>query len=57
MAEAVHARAQLLRDLAFELETLADRVAQPSRSIVRAEQLIAEGERIAQAVRGAFRGR
>lgn len=56
MAEPSHVRARRLRTLAFELETLADRVEQPSRSLVRAEQLIGEGERIAGAVRSAFRG-
>ena len=49
-------RAYRLRELAFELETLADRVEEPSRSTQRAELLIAEGERIALATRAVFRG-
>ena len=49
-------RASRLRELAFELETLADRVEEPSRSTQRAELLIAEGERIALATRAVFRG-
>ena len=58
MAQPTHLeRARRLRDLSFELDTLADRVETPSRSLVPAEQLIAEGERISIAVRAVFRGR
>lgn len=48
--------ADRLRHLAHELETLADHVERPSLSSKRSELLIAEGERIAQAVWGVFRG-
>jgi len=54
MPQASSARAQKLRDVAeqlhlevCDLQELADQLAQPSRSIARAEQLIAAGERIA----------
>lgn len=50
-------RADRLRHLADELVTLADATEQPSRSIGRAEALVAEGERIARAVWEVFRGR
>lgn len=49
-------RGDRLRILANELTTLADAVDQPSRTIARANMLIAEGERIASAVWSAFRG-
>lgn len=49
-------KAARLRALSFELDTLADAVEQPSRSITRAERLIGDGERIAGAVRAVFRG-
>ncbi len=49
--------AERLRALADELLSLAEAVDQPSRSTVRADMLIAEGERIAKAVWAAFRGR
>lgn len=49
-------KAARLRELSFELDTLADAVEQPSRSITRAERLIGDGERIAAAVRAVFRG-
>lgn len=48
--------ADRLRHLALELETLADHVERPSLSAKRSELLIAEGERIAKAVWGVFRG-
>lgn len=50
-------RGERLRSLADELLTLADAVDQPSRSLQRAEMLIAEGERLAKAVYAVFRGR
>lgn len=46
-----------LRQLANELENLADDCDQPARTAERVERRIAEGERIAQAVWGAVRGR
>ena len=48
--------ADRLRHLAHELETLADHVERPSLSSKRSDLLIAEGERIAKAVWGVFRG-
>ena len=48
-------RADRLRFLADELLSLADAVEQPSRTIARADTLIAEGERIARAIWAAFR--
>ncbi|WP_161797757.1 hypothetical protein [Sphingomonas paucimobilis] len=48
--------ADRLRYLAQELETLADHVERPSLSVERPDLLIAEGERIAKAVWGVFRG-
>lgn len=48
--------ADRLRHLAHELETLADHVERPSLSSKRSDLLIAEGERIAGAVWGVFRG-
>jgi len=56
MPDANQVKAIQLRNLAFEMETLADRVAQPSRCTERSELLIAEGERIAAATRAVFRG-
>lgn len=56
MAQTV-SRADRLRTLADELLTLAEALDQPSRHIARSNMLIAEGERIAKAVWGAFRGR
>ena len=50
-------RGDRLRSLADELMTLAEAVDQPSRQVSRADQLIAEGERIAKAIWSAFRGR
>lgn len=49
--------ADRLRGYADELLSLAEAVEQPSRSTVRADMLIAEGERIAEGVWAAFRGR
>lgn len=49
-------RGDRLRDLADELLTLADACDTPSRSVARAEMLIAEGERIGRGVVGVFRG-
>lgn len=49
-------KAARLRDLSFELDTLAEAVEQPSRTIGRAERLIADGERIARNIRAVFRG-
>jgi hypothetical protein len=49
-------RATQLRDIAFQIETLASAVEQPSRSIERASWLIAEGERLAKATWAVFRG-
>ncbi|MEG3144231.1 hypothetical protein U1839_06150 [Sphingomonas sp. RT2P30] len=57
MPEPSHiAKAQKLRALADELNTLADAVEQPSHHIDRSNQLIAEGERIAKATWSVFRG-
>lgn len=50
-------KARRLRDLSIEIETLADAVEQPSRSIERAERLVAEGERISREIYSVFRGR
>ncbi len=50
-------KAARLRALSFDLDTLAEAVELPSTSIARAELLIAEGERIAGAIRTLFRGR
>ena len=49
-------KAARLRALSFDLDTLAEAVEQPSRTIVRAESLIADGERIARNIRAVFRG-
>ena len=49
-------RARKLQTLASELQRLADQACEPSRSLVRAERLIAEGERIATDLRGVLRG-
>lgn len=49
-------KASRLRAIAFEIETLAEQVEQPSRHIERANQLIAEGERLAKALWTVFRG-
>lgn len=49
-------KAARLRALSFDLDTLAEAAEHPSTSIARAELLIAEGERIAAAVRAVFRG-
>lgn len=58
MGEPAHiAKARRLRDLSFELDTLASSVEQPSRSIERAERLVAEGERISREIYSVFRGR
>lgn len=46
-----------LRNLAGEIETLADSMEQPSRTTARADMLIAECERIAADVRAVVRGR
>ncbi|WP_161797743.1 hypothetical protein [Sphingomonas paucimobilis] len=48
--------AERLRHIAHELETLAEHVERPSLSTERSEMLIAEGERLAKAVWGVFRG-
>ncbi len=56
MTDANRRKSVMLRNLAFELETLADQVAEPSRCTGRSDQLIAEGERIAAATRAVFRG-
>jgi hypothetical protein len=49
-------RARRLEYLASDLHSLAFDVAEPSRYIVRSDRITAEGERIAAAVRAAFRG-
>ena len=49
-------RSTRLRHLVEELLALADACDQPSRTIARANTLIAEGERIARAIWAAFRG-
>lgn len=49
-------RSDRLRAYADELYTLADACDTPSRSLNRAETLIAEGERIGRGVVGVFRG-
>lgn len=46
-----------LERLAGDLHSLAFDIAEPSRTIERSERLIAEGERIADEVRAAVRGR
>ena len=46
-----------LEHLAGQLHTLAFDVAEPARTTGEAERRIAEGERIAAAVRSVFRGR
>ena len=57
MAEPAHAaRARRLEQLAGDLHSLAFDVAEPSRSIGRADRMTAEGARIAAAVRAEFRG-
>lgn len=56
MSKPVPTKADRLRHLAAELDTLADQVEQPSRTIGRAELLIGEGERIARGVYAVFRG-
>lgn len=50
-------KSRRLRELALELETLADAYEQPSRSWERAERLIGECERIGSAVRAVARGK
>jgi len=45
-----------LRQLAYELENLADDCDQPARTTERVERRIAEGERISKAVWHAVRG-
>jgi hypothetical protein len=58
MPEPVHiAKARRIEQLASDLHSLAFDVAEPSRCIARSDQLTAEGERIAAAVRAEFRGR
>lgn len=58
MAQPAHlAKARRCRELAHELESLADAYEQPSRSWERAERLIAECERIGSAVRAIGRGK
>lgn len=54
MPQASAARAKCLRDVAerlhtgaFDLQTLAEQLAQPSRSIAHTDRLIEEGERLA----------
>lgn len=49
-------RGDRLRSFADELYTLADACDTPSRSLGRAETLIAEGERIGHGVVSVFRG-
>jgi len=49
-------KAARLRHIAFEIETLAEQVEQPSRHVERANLLIAEGERLAKALWAVFRG-
>lgn len=49
--------AQRLERLAGDLHMLAFDMGEPSRSHERVERLIAEGERIADAVRAVVRGR
>ena len=51
------APADRIESLAGQLHSLAFDMREPSRSIQRAERLIAEGERIADAVRAVVRGR
>jgi hypothetical protein len=50
------AKAGRLEQLASDLHSLAFDVAEPSRCIARSDDLTAEGERIAAAVRAEFRG-
>lgn len=45
-----------LRNLAAEMETLADAMERPSRTTARSDMLIAECERIAADVRAVVRG-
>ncbi len=54
---AAPSRGQLLERFASDLHNLAFDVDEPSNSVVRAERLIAEGERIAAGIRAVFRGR
>ncbi|WP_240885709.1 hypothetical protein [Sphingomonas sp. SFZ2018-12] len=49
--------ARLLEQLASDLHMLAFDMAEPSRTVQRAERLIAEGERIAAQIRQIVRGR
>lgn len=57
MGEPAHiGKARRLRALSTEIDTLADAVEQPSRSIERAERLVAEGERLSREVYAVFRG-
>lgn len=58
MGEPAHiGKARRLRALSIEIDTLADAVEQPSRSIERAERLVSEGERISREVYAVFSGR
>jgi hypothetical protein len=50
------AKARRIEQLATDLHSLAFDVAEPSRCIARSDQLTAEGERIAAALRAEFRG-
>lgn len=56
MAGRVLSPSDRLRNLAAEMETLADAMERPSRTTARSDMLIAECERIAADVRAVVRG-